>query len=1142
MKPYFRMTSRGECFHRLKSEFLAIFFLALSCSPLAAKNLLDDPSFEKTKDRTRWGHVFSEWGGYIFDGKPTFEVGQVARTGNTSFEMSGVTGGKIRMYSKELTLPAGRYCLTLHLRGLDIGKVRWGSNFDLCINSTDSHAKYYSVSKPAPIFGWTPLSCVFDASDQQTFKLAFGLRETGHLWIDDASLEKVGSDIALTDKPVWGVEEEPIKTPGSLSAKPVHCESCGYRNNPAWDRCYACGHKISGGKTFAFSSPPVVVFADFENGERAPFGEGVAVKEHATSGKFSLRLDDGYTTISGKLNKSWAEHDYLRFDVYNPAKTTAKIDIEVRDSQTKGYWTRVNFSTVAPPGTSTITIPTALYVGEKSRPGRMLIRDKITRFVINIGESGPIYLDNFQLNRLDTSSLLFDELMAWDFGPKGSPLMEGFSAGSTSLNYSKGRGYGWINADWWRDFNVLQPDLLYQDFICPNQATFRINVPNGDYHVFMNIDSPGGFWGEPQIYKKRTVTANGKVVVDDDMNIDLFTKKYFRNSSREDLPGIDTFEEYVENMFNEKTFEVRVTNGTLELDFSGQDWAISLSTLVIYPDTQKAKGMKFLTWVKNRRKKQFNDYFKQVNPARTGLNKPAFGYRVFKRDFMNPAQAFDGPRKGEELKRDERIELTVARGEERPLVFAVQPSGDMGKIHLYVSPFVNMKGVTLDASSLRPGWLNYQISRVVMDGSVYTVKPRYWHPTPAASTPGVTRNFWIRVKTPLNAAPGIYRGFVKIKPEKESERSLPIQITVLPFTLDPITDVPVGPWGSGIRSKWFSDDNATRKWNREMFEKTITALREIGATSFSARPQGLAVTLANGKVKLQTAKADQQMKIIRAAGYKQMISNYGTGISGAYSLKRGISDEQAKARGFKNASDLLKKMWEAIDNHAIANDWLPVAWNLCDEPIGAAIPPTVKNAEMHAKVGNGLKRTFFMGTTSMKGNNPQDLHYSLCRTLPISSLNDHDENSIAVIKKAGGRFSFYNGGTRWTFGRYMKMLVRKHNLALRLTWHCNVVAGDPYYALDCREDDYCWFNTNAKGELVPSMLLLTKVQPGLNDYRYFSMLERLIKEKPHHPNHAAAKKLFDDMMNLKAGADRKKTVDYAADREKTTTAIISLLN
>jgi len=425
--------------------------------------------------------------------------------------------------------------------------------------------------------------------------------------------------------------------------------------------------------------------------------------------------------------------------------------------------------------------------------------------------------------------------------------------------------------------------------------------------------------------------------------------------------------------------------------------------------------------------------------------------------------------------------------------------------------------------------------------SIYTVKPRYWHPTPAPSAPGVTRNFWIRVKTPENAAPGTYRGSVTLKPEKGAERVVPIQISVLPFKLDPITDVPVGPWGCGIGSAWYGNDDATKTWNWKMFEKALDALAEMGCTSFSGRPR-TRISARDGKITLDTTVADREMKLIRSKGFTQMVSSYGAANNiGLYRLYLGPTDADARRAGFADAQAMVTAAWKAVDAHAVANDWVSVAWNLCDEPGGANIPPHVRGAKLHRNASKGLKRTFFMGATSMRGNDPKNPHYELVRALQIPSLNGHDEASIGVIKDAGGRLSFYNGGNRWTYGRYMKMLVVRHDLALRLSWHYNVVAGDPYYALDCREDDYCWFNTNEEGELIPSLSMLGQIQPGLNDYRYFSTLQRLIKEKPGHPNAAAAKKLFDEMMDLKAGTDRNRKVDFASDRAKVAAAIVSLL-
>ena len=1104
-----------------------------------AENLFPDPSFEKPMARNRWGHVFSEWSGNIYEGTPTFEVGQVAHTGNTSCEMVGAVGGKIRLFSNEMPLAPGRYRVQVWLRGLDIGAGRWGTTIDWSLGFED---KWASI-KLQGTFGWTPVTQVFEVpAGAKPFRLFVGLWENGMLWVDDAVLEKVGPEVALTEGPVVGKEEAPIRMPGELGANVVRCPHCSYRNDPAWKRCYACGTELTAVQAAAAASGPAEkVFADFEDGKPAPFGAGEVVQEHATHGQYALRLDKDYTTVDTPLD--FSQHDYLHFDVFNPKDSPVEVYVEIQDALTRDYWTRVNYSTVAPPGASTITMPTAIYVGEKSRPGRMLERSKITRFVVSVGQNGPIFLDNFRLERLNTAEVTFAGLLALDFGPQGSPLMDGFTAAGMGTSYSAGRGYGWTAAaEWWRDFNVLQPDALYQDFVCPRKATFRADLPDGLYHVWMNIDSPGGFWGEVQVYRTRTVSANGQVKVDESMDLEGFKKRYFRNASREDLPGIDTFSEYVEKMFQVKSFPVQVTGGKLELEFVGEGWAVCLSALVIYPDAKKVEGEKFLAWVTERRRAQFQDYSKQIVPKREGAERRAAGYVLFRRSFMSPAQAADGPREGELLGPTDALEATVAKGEVTYLTLALQPAGDLGTINVAMGQLTDEKGQTLAGSAFKPGWLDYRITRVTAEGSVYSCQPRYWHPTPAPAAPGVTRNFWVLLETPADAAPGVYQGSLTVTPERGEPRTVPVRVSVLPFALDPITDVGVGPWGSEIGLPWFGEDPAVETWDWSMFEKALDALKWAGASSFSGRPH-VSVSGKDGALTLNTAQADKEMALIRAKGFSQIISNYGAGIGGYNMYGDANGPDQAAARtfGFKDAEPFLTALYRQLDQHAVANHWVRVAWNLCDEPLGDAIPGVVKNALAHRQAGQGLKLTTFMGATSMEGNDPKNDHYELVKALLMPSLNLHDEGSLAVIREAGNEFSFYNGSTRWTLGRYMKFLVKKHNLKLRLVWHLNAIAGDPYYALDCREDDYCWFNTNANGDLVAACPFAGPLIAGMNDYRYLSTLERLLKEKAGHPAAGEAQKLFDEMMDLKAGTDRDRAGNFDEDRKRVAAAIAALL-
>ena len=79
--------------------------------------------------------------------------------------------------------------------------------------------------------------------------------------------------------------------------------------------------------------------------------------------------------------------------------------------------------------------------------------------------------------------------------------MPGFTRIDPATLYSRGRGYGLKDARIWRAFDALQPDPLYQDFLCIEQGGLAVDVPNGTYHVLVNIDSPSGFWGEYQVYR-----------------------------------------------------------------------------------------------------------------------------------------------------------------------------------------------------------------------------------------------------------------------------------------------------------------------------------------------------------------------------------------------------------------------------------------------------------------------------------------------------------------------------------------------------------------------------------------------------------------------------------------------------------------
>ena len=1066
----------------------------------AGENLVPDPSFEEPKEKDRWGHVFAKWSGWMYEGECEFRVSEIARSGRHSLLLVGGNNPKIRACPAELVLEPGRYRITAYLRGLDIGAGVWNQTTELMF------AEKYMPLKKNGTFGWTPLEYVGEVTEKgDSPQPSFGLMAPGYLWVDDVAVELVGRDVPLSAEPIFGKEEEPIAPPGELGDGAVRCVECGCRNMPAWGGCYACGWLLDATKT-GVAGEPIKLITSFEG--KNPFGGGTVVDQHATDGTKALRIDKNY--VSMEAAQDWSGYDYVKADVHTDAKSPLRLYFEVRDTATRDYWTRVNYTTVVPPGSSTLVIPTALYVGEKSRPGRPLIQNGVTRMVFSVGEKpeAPLFVDNVRLERdTETAGVLFDGLWAFDVGPGSSPVMEGFVPLDVGKLYGKGRGYGWKNARFWRAFDALQPEPLYRDFICVESGGLAIDVPNGRYHVFVNIDSPSGFWGEYQRYRRRVLVLEG-VEYADTMDMETFKDRYYRFWDTEDLPSQNTFDKYQVPYFNEKQYDIEVDDGQLNIDFGGQNWGCCVSAIVVYPETKAAEGGRFLEFVKQRRRFHFDNYFKRILHSPTGRAPETSradldrGFVVFSRDWMSDVYYNDRPLAGERV---ERLTGSAFAGEYEPVTVSVLPLDDLGEVTVSASDLLGPGSASIPAAAIDVGYVQYRVSRVTMEGSVYTISPRLIVPSGSVeASKSVTRRFWLTVKVPADAPGGVYRGAVRVRAQSGGEHSLPLEFTVRKGTLDPV-DVPAGPWGHTINLPWDGDEAA--RWNGAMAARSLKKLREYGFTTASGLPVIAYRGFKDGEPDIDFSVGDAQMRIFQEAGFTMPVVTY-CALGG---LDTYYQDEAAmRAAGFSDYSQYLKVLFDAVQKHADQSGWLPVYWNIGDEPIGDNLARSTQNAAAY-RGAFPEGPPWFTAASSFRGSDTADPHFGLSKALHVADWNTHDEESVRLLQKAGGDWAFYNGGNRWTYGVYMFKAVKQFEMKFRLSWHWNVVAGDPYYALDCREDDYAWCNSSPHGQLIPAVHF-ERLREGLDDYRRMLTLGRLAKEQAGTPAAGAAEDLIAEVL------------------------------
>ena len=188
--------------------------------------------------------------------------------------------------------------------------------------------------------------------------------------------------------------------------------------------------------------------------------------------------------------------------------------------------------------------------------------------------------------------------------------MPGFTRVDPSTVYSDGRGYGLKDAQIWRASDVLQPDPLYENFICHHAAAASPSIcPTGGIMCSSTSTIPRASGANIRYYRQRTILAQGEPVVEESMTFDSLKNKYFRYWNTEDLPTRQHVRQISAAYYQEKEFDVDVKNGQLKLDFRGDGYACSVSAVVIYPVEKAEQGRQFLDSVVEKRRFFFDNYF-----------------------------------------------------------------------------------------------------------------------------------------------------------------------------------------------------------------------------------------------------------------------------------------------------------------------------------------------------------------------------------------------------------------------------------------------------------------------------------------------------------------------------------------------------
>ncbi len=828
--------------------------------------------------------------------------------------------------------------------------------------------------------------------------------------------------------------------------------------------------------------------------------------QHATHGAHSLKIAANEYLTTFRLPHDWSGYDALELDIFvegdAPVSGSLLIADAIWDKSDRSYWNRHNAAFNLSPGVNTLSIPVnGLYRGESGSRGNDIKSNidpkQITRFDIGFSAKGAssaaLYLDHLRLTKESRPA----GILAFDLGPASQTVAPGFTAIAPGTVYGKGgntAGMDHAGPDGQAQDDTF-PTRLYRDYINMDGFAFITDVPekSAKYRGWVMYDDLGYWGGETAAYRKRAIIANSDQAFAEERGPTGPTDYLFALEKIEPHPGDRLWDLYMQRLFQPRRFGCASEEGKIRLRFTADAGrSCNVAAIILYPETIAGEAEKWVAQVEARNRAEFESRAIFLGPKPEKLAIPSDaqpkGYWLGYPGLETDVSFADAP--GAPIAPAGR---SAAKGERVSFTFAVRPLQDFaGAVRLTAGDLKSNSSATIPAKEIDLRYVQHAAHRNFND-LAYSIGPDTLRLVAGADlslTKDLTRQFWITVHVPETAAPGSYSAPIVLT-AGNLEITVPLNLTVLPYALDE-PDFAMGFYGVEL-PRGIYEARGDAAW----LELLVT-LREAGMNSFSGGPnipfKGLDAT---GQPILDFARVDHFMKLCRTAGYTRELNGYGgpgliTGLHESHAIgETGRAWEKKTGKPF---GEILRLAWSAVRDHAQANNWLPVAVSIIDEP---RVLDQARENDILLKLYREQAPWVNVGgsySVAWDKTEPFDLAVQdLFKNAKWSGLNLHTQTDLDKAKEFGSEIQIYNQAiTRYSFGAYQWAEMHK-GAKSRMQWHTLALHGYQFFDLDGREPDTAMINWTSQG-LVPN-IALHRCREGADDLRYAVTLWNLAQKQ-----------------------------------------------
>lgn len=470
------------------------------------------------------------------------------------------------------------------------------------------------------------------------------------------------------------------------------------------------------------------------------------------------------------------------------------------------------------------------------------------------------------------------EIRLFDMGPAGSPAWPGATAVTETDAYSPGTGFGWMLLPGLEAIRRPVADDLGGDFV-RGPGVFRVDTGPERQRVWVLLrDSGHGinaprFWVEPY-----SISANGDTVVDAEQSRETFLPEYLYSNWDADWDlGQSLFDKYMAKYDRVHEFDVMPEDGCLAIAFSQH---CPVAAMAVWPAVVQLEARALIAGLQGAREAQFNDSF-DAESLSANLRPGVYSKRDRKREYVVwPRRCEDKVYPHAEptssVKRP-RLEAVAFPDEYEPLSFCVRPLKSLQEVAVTVTDLRGPRGAVLSGDAVDVALVKY-VERATGQGK-YLVEPRELLPARPRDLPSaVTRQYWVTVRVPDDAPPGIYRGTVVVAPAGKQATSMPLQLTVLAATL--------GPPGMATGMYYYAPDSTDLRSFRDgslspeaagLLRRQLTDMREHGMTTVAVAPPWYLVQLEDGEL-VYNEQAwsffDGFFRLYKEAGFTEPVPAY----------------------------------------------------------------------------------------------------------------------------------------------------------------------------------------------------------------------------------------------------------------------------